>query len=60
MEYLGNLINLNYVKYDNNLIYLNINNVTNKVHLRAIIELKNGNEGETLPGSWNDSQKYNI
>ena len=43
MEYLGNLINLNYVKYENHLIYFNINNVTNKVrpNLRAKIELKN-------------------
>ncbi len=36
-EYLGNLINLNYVKYENHLIYFNVNNVTNKVHLRAKI-----------------------
>ena len=33
VEYLGNLINLNYVKYENHLIYLNINNVANNVHL---------------------------
>ena len=42
MEYIRNLINLNYVKYENHLISSsNINNVTNKVHLRAKIELKN-------------------
>ena len=40
-EYLGNLINFNYVKYEHHLIYFNINNVTNKVHLRAKIELNN-------------------
>ena len=38
---LRKLISFNYVKYENHLIYFNINNVTNRVHLRAKIELKN-------------------
>ena len=46
MEYLGHFINLNYVKYENHLINFNINNVTNKIQLRAKIELQN--EDDTL------------
>ena len=41
VEYLGNLINLNYVKNENHLIYFDINNVTNKVNLRTKIEMQN-------------------
>ena len=46
IQYLGHFINLNYVKYENHLINFNINNVTNKIQLRAKIELQN--EDDTL------------
>ena len=48
MEYVGNLSNLNYVKYENRLIYFNVNNVQIKLIFELKFNLKMQNEGETL------------